>query len=218
MFLLRFWRDKSVFYWGSTMAEQRHIVLTSHPPKSRARPPSVTWGAATSAERGPVIGSLYQPEQRNVIGVHSGAYGVYRALAIASGKLDPVHRPDLTNTSPATEIGPFPQWHDPDKIVSIDPWGHMVADAFADQLEAGFDIRPTIAITCARLSMPETREAMDAGRLTPDGSILHENGEASVVKAALEPVWYLPGMAKRLGITEADLRRDLFRVYRRYVP
>ena len=31
-----------------------------------------------------------------------------------------------------------------------------------------------------------------------------------VTKAAIEPVWYLPEIAKRFGITEADLRRALF--------
>jgi GTP cyclohydrolase II len=31
-----------------------------------------------------------------------------------------------------------------------------------------------------------------------------------VTKAAIEPVWYLPGVAKRFGCSEADLRRVLF--------
>jgi GTP cyclohydrolase II len=31
-----------------------------------------------------------------------------------------------------------------------------------------------------------------------------------VTKAALEPVWWLPGVAKRFGCSEADLRRALF--------
>ena len=92
------------------MGESKHIVLTSHPPKGAARPPEINWGAKTARERGPVIGSLNNPHQRNVVGVHSGAYGLYRALAIAAGKLDPIHKPDLTNTLPTVDIGPFPQW------------------------------------------------------------------------------------------------------------
>ena len=36
------------------------------------------------------------------------------------------------------------------------------------------------------------------------------NGDLVVTKAAIEPVWYLPGIAKRFGITEGDLRRALF--------
>lgn len=192
------------------MPETKHVVLTSHPPKSGVKPPAIEWGSSNPQERGPVIGSLQNPEQRNVIGVHSGAYGVYRALAIASGKLDPVHKPDLTNTAPAVAVGPFPQWNDPEKIVSMDPWGHLVAEAFRPELEKGYDIRPTIAVTKARISFPEVRESIAAGRLTPDGEVLHENGDVTVTKAAIEPVWYLPGMATRLGVTEADLRRTLF--------
>ena len=192
------------------MGGTKHIVLTSHPPKSGPTGPTINWGAATAKERGPVIGSMNAPEQRNVIGVHSGAYGLYRALAVAAGKLDPIHRPDLTNTSPPVEIGPFEQWRNPTGIVSMDPWGHMVADVFADELAEGLDIRPTIAITKARIQLPEMREAVAAGRVKPDGNVLLESCEANVTKAAIEPVWYLPGLAERLGITEADLRRALY--------
>ncbi|MEE4237639.1 MAG: GTP cyclohydrolase II [Anderseniella sp.] len=192
------------------MSETKHIVLTSHPPRGASKSPAINWGARSAKERGPVIGSMNKPEQRNVVGVHSGAYGLYRALAIAAGKLDPIHRPDLTNTSSPVAIGPFGQWFDPTRIVSIDPWGHMVADEFADELKAGYDIRPTIAITRARIQMPEMREAIRAGRVKPDGKVLLETGEASVTKAAIEPVWYLPGLAARLGIKEGDLRRALF--------
>jgi GTP cyclohydrolase II len=192
------------------MADQKHIVLSSHPPKGPQKGVPIAWGAATAKERGPVIGSLNNPQQRNVIGVHSGAYGVYRALAIAAGKLNAVHRPDLTNTFPPVDIGPFPQWFDPDKIVSMDPWGHLVASAFKDELAQGYDIRPTIAITKARITLPEMREALAAGRIRPDNRVLMPSGEASVTKAAIEPVWYLPGIAKRLNIKETDLRRALF--------
>ena len=31
-----------------------------------------------------------------------------------------------------------------------------------------------------------------------------------MTKAAIEPVWYLPGVAKRFGVHEAELRRTLF--------
>ena len=192
------------------MGDNKHIVLTSHPPRGAAKPPSIVWGAPTSGERGPVIGSLKNPHQRNVIGVHSGAYGLYRALAVAAGKLDPIHRPDLTNTLPAAPIGPFEQWCDPAKIVSLDPWGHLVADVFAEELAAGIDVRPTIAVTKARISLGELREAIAKDRLVPDGRVLHDTGEASVTKAAIEPVWYLPGIAERLGLKESALRRALY--------
>ena len=38
-------------------------------------------------ERGPIVGTTGNRSQRNVIGTHSGSYGVYRALAVAAGNL-----------------------------------------------------------------------------------------------------------------------------------
>jgi GTP cyclohydrolase II len=161
-------------------------------------------------ERGPVIATLSDPSRRNVVGTHSGSYAVYRALAVAAGVLDPDYKPDLTDTSPTDAIGPHPQWRDPERIVSIDPWGAVVFDVFADYYKKGYDIRPTIAVTKAHLSMPEIAQAMAAGRLKPDGKVLLPGGDAVVTKMAFEPVWYLPGIAKRYGVEEADLRRTLF--------
>jgi len=188
-----------------------HIVLTSHPlGRTAGQSPPLKWGAASAAERGPVVASLTNPAQRNAIGTHSGAYALYRALAVASGRLDRDHRPDLTDTSPAEVIGPHPQWADPDKIVSLDPWGHLVAAAFAAELAAGIDLRPSIAVTKARINMPEMKDAVAAGRLVPDGNILHVNGDVRVTKAAIDPVWHLPGIARRFEVAEGQLRRVLF--------
>ncbi len=125
----------------------KHIMLTSHPRGSAQRPPEIQWGAATPEARGPVIGTLADPAQRNVIGVHAGSYALYRALAVAAGSLDPLHVPDLTDTAPADTIPPSPQWSDSDKIVSLDPYGHMVSGIFAERLKEGWDVRPTIAVT-----------------------------------------------------------------------
>lgn len=185
-----------------------HIRLTSHTGGLDA--PPIVWGAATAAERGPVIGTTTTRAHRNVIGTHSGSYGVYRALAVAAGALSRQHRADLTNTSPTDLIGPHPQWADPEAIVSIDPWGATVADAFGDQIAAGYDIRPTIAVTKAHVILPEIADAIARGRLRPDGRFLLDGGAALVTKAAIEPVWYLPGVARRFGCTETDLRRALF--------
>ena len=188
-----------------------HIVLSSHPKARRAGSFfDIRWGAPTAIERGPIIASTTDPTQRNVIGTHGGAYAVYRALAVASGALQRDHRPDLTNTAPAEAIGPHPQWADPDKIVSMDPWGHMVAGAFATEIAAGADIRPTIAVTKAHINMPELKAAIVAGRLKPDGDILTGNGDVRVTKAAIDPVWHLPGFANRFDVKESALRRALF--------
>ena len=188
-----------------------HIVLSSHPQGGReSRVPNVCWGASTAHQRGPLIASLSDPSRRNVIGAHAGAYSVYRALAVAAGKLQRDHRPDLTDTAPAEDILPNPHWSTPGEIVSLDPWGHRVAQVFADELSAGLDVRPTIAITKAHINMPELQAAIASGRLTPDGELLNANGDVKVTKAAVDPVWYLPGIAERFGVKESALRRCLF--------
>ena len=189
-------------------APQPHIRLTSHSGGFGAR--LLQWDAATAEERGPIVGTTTTRAHRNVIGTHSGSYSVYRALAVAAGALNREHRADLTNTSPTDEIGPYPQWGEPGRIVSLDPWGATVSTVFADDLAAGYDIRPTIAVTKAHVILPEVIDALAKGRLHADGKVLTANGAALVTKAAIEPVWFLPGIAKRFGCSEADLRRVLF--------
>src|SRR5262245_58863830 len=128
-----------------------HIRLTSHPaPGAKPRFP-VVWGAATARERGPVIGTVSRPADRNVVGTHGGSYALYRALAVSSGALNPIRRADLTNTYPAATLGPFPQWSDPQRIVSLDPWGDLVAEAFGPEIAGGVGIRPTTAVRRAGL-------------------------------------------------------------------
>jgi GTP cyclohydrolase II len=188
----------------------KHIRLTSHPVADSPDVRPIRWGRANPAERGPIVGSTSNRSHRNVIGTHSGSYGVYRALAVAAGSLMRGHKPDLTNTMPSDPLGPYPAWGDADRIVSMDPFGAIVADVFRAEIAAGVDIRPTIAVTKAHIDMPEVREAMAAGRLKPDGRILLDNGSAVVTKTAIEPVWWLPGVAQRFGCSEADLRRALF--------
>lgn len=189
---------------------KKHIVLTSHPSRYTSAPLRIQWGEACPKARGPVIASLTNTRHRNSVGTHSGSYSVYRALAVAASVLDPEHKPDLTNTTPPINIGPHPQWGQLDKIVSIDPWGHKVAEVFKDEITAGYDIRPTIAITQAHINMPELRAAIKHGRLKPDGKVLLDNGDVVVTKAAIELVWYLPGIAQRFNINEGELRRTLF--------
>jgi len=191
-------------------SKPKHIVLTSHPARFGPQPISIQWGKSDPRQRGPIIGTLSNAAHRNVIGSHSGSYGVYRALAVASGRLQSDHRADLTNTAPAEPIGPHPAWSNPSKIVSLDPFGAVVGELFADLCEQGYDIRPTIAITKAHINMPELVEAVNKGRLLIDGKIMKSSGDLVVTKAAIEPVWYLPGLAERLGVGESELRRALF--------
>lgn len=189
----------------------RHIRLTSHPgQQGLAGAPAIEWGAADPLVRGPVVGSTTVRAQRNVIGTHSGSYGIYRALAVAAGNLERGHRADLTNTAPTDAIGPYPQWGEAERIVSLDPWGASVQQVYADFIARGFDIRPTIAVTKAHIHLPEIRHAIAFQRLAADGRVLLDDGSAVVTKVALEPVWWLPGVARRFNVAEADLRRALF--------
>ncbi len=195
---------------ASPHASRKHIRLTSHPGQGATGAPALHWGAAEPLLRGPVVGTTTHRSQRNVIGTHSGSYGVYRALAVAAGNLVKGHRADLTDTSPTDLIGPYPAWADAEKIVSIDPWGAAVADVFGDFIAQGYDIRPTIAVTKAHIHLPEVRQAIAFQRLAIDGRVLLDDGSATVTKIAIEPVWWLPGVARRFKVSEAELRRALF--------
>src|SRR5216684_7381062 len=79
------------------------VVATANgaPVASATERPQLNWGAATAAERGPVIATLRKPEHRNAVGSHAGGYSVYRALAIAAKTLASDHLTDLTDTAPA---------------------------------------------------------------------------------------------------------------------
>ncbi|RKP22656.1 GTP cyclohydrolase N terminal-domain-containing protein [Syncephalis pseudoplumigaleata] len=188
-------------------------MRAAYPAQMGIKPVPFSWGAATPEERGPVVVSRHPNtlKLRNAIGAYGGSYCVYRALAVAIGALEPTHMPNLFNTEPSVKIGPHPQWADPRKIVSIDPYGHVVASAFRQQMIDGMDIRPSIAITKAHMTLEEMTTAVRQGRIQVDGQVvINQRGDLNVVKAAVEPVWYLPGVAERFGIEESTLRRALF--------
>ena len=190
------------------------IILTTYPGQSGIDPLVMNWGHKDPAVRGPVVVSRGSStiRRRNAIGAHGGSYSTYHALAVASHEINVDHRPDFTNTEPAANIGPFPQWADAKKIVSMDPLGHLAPWLFKDTIaHEDVDIRPSIAITKAHMKLPELEQSVRSGRLVPDGKVcVNGTGELSVTKFAVEPVWYLPGVAERFGITEGDLRRSLF--------
>jgi len=130
-------------------------------------------------------------------------------------------------TEPPLAIPYQPSWSDPKKIVSLDPFGHVVSDAFKQQIdEHGLDVRPSIAVTKAHIKLSEIDESSRKGEITIDGKVVLKSPslknadgsvnpadpgvELNVNKAAVEPVWYLPGVAERFGISESLLRRALF--------
>ncbi|KIJ46079.1 hypothetical protein M422DRAFT_250509 [Sphaerobolus stellatus SS14] len=205
------------------------VILTTYPDQTGIKPFPLTWGAPDPAVRGPIIPSRLPSslKQRNSIGAHSGSYSIYRALAVALGTLSPTHKPSYALTEPPVSIPPQPAWSDPKKIVSFDPWGHLAPQVFRHEIEdLGLDIRPSIAVTKAHIKLSEIDVAAQRGDLQIDGKIvlksrqgINADGtesiedpgiELNVSKAAVEPVWYLPGVAERFGISESLLRRALF--------
>lgn len=83
----------------------------------------------------------------------------------------------------------------------MDPWGHLAPEIFKSYIDEGIDIRPTIAVTKAHMHLPELEHSVKAGRLKVDGDIVvNEMGELAVTKFAVEPCWYLPGVAERFGV------------------
>lgn len=188
--------------------------LATYATDADVKPLPMSWGESDPHVRGPVVCSWYRDglSKHNAIGAHSGPYSIYHALAVGSKQLDPNHTADYTNAEPAFKISQQAQWGSKEKIVSMDPFGHLVPWLFAETGELNnVEIRPTISITKAHMQLSEMKEAVDSGRLVVDGDIvINASGDLNVQKVAVEPVWYLPGVAERFGITEQDLRQALF--------
>ncbi|KZP21484.1 hypothetical protein FIBSPDRAFT_825764 [Athelia psychrophila] len=205
------------------------VLLTTYPDQHGIKPHPLQWGVENPEIRGPVICSRLGStiKHRNALGAHSGSYSIYRALAIAMGTLSPTHKPDYSLTEPPVDIPPQPSWYDPTKIVSLDPWGHLVPQVWKKEIDTdGLDIRPSISVTKAHIKMSEFDEAAKRGDMVIDGKVVLKSAplmspdgsqsdaypgvEITVSKAAIDPVWYLPGVAERFGIAESLLRRALF--------
>ena len=106
------------------------------------------------------------------------------SLALAQGAMDRQHVPDLSqpdrSRSSLNQVGVIRRKSD------VDPFGHDIVDSFGEYLKAGFDIRPTIAVTRAH------RRSGDQVRVTKTRSVEDsaQDGQANITKAAVEPVWY----------------------------
>ena len=190
--------------------KSHHVVLTSHSEQIYKNSLPVKWGEKDPLKRGPIVATLSDLANRNAIGTHSGSYTVYRALSIAQGSYPKSHRPDLRDTEGTTIIGPYPSWFDSEKILSLDPFGAQISENFGQYLDSGYNIQPTIAVTQAHLNLLEIKEAISKKRLKVDNSIVFSDGRVKCSKAAIEPVWYLPGIAQKFGISEGELRNVLF--------
>lgn len=159
------------------------------------------------------------------------------------------HRPNFELTHPAAKIGPFPAWSEPSKvrlicrrtharagfsrthrvaqIATLDPFGHLVPQAYAEELASGMDIRPTIAgaaarsvplrapvlthvpaVTRAHMDVPEIRQMMAEGKLHADGKVLLESGLVNVTKVRMQTrararMWRWPVTLTMMAQTQA---------------
>jgi GTP cyclohydrolase II len=199
---------------NETASSLKDVVLTTYSDDPNVKPLGLNWGEKDPLVRGAIVPSRLRSglSKHNAIGAHSGSYSIYHALAVGSKQLDPYHTADYTNAEPAFNIPEQKQWYGNEKIVSMDPFGHLTPWLYDDvSKEEDVEIRPTISVTKAHMQLFEMKEAVEAGRLKVDGKIvINSNGDLNVSKVAVEPVWYLPGVAKRFGITEVELRKALF--------
>ncbi|KAI4172319.1 MAG: hypothetical protein LQ348_006790 [Seirophora lacunosa] len=196
---------------GSASEVSSRIILTTYPGQSGIDPVAMSWGHPDPAKRGPVVVARsqstirrrngmrlhhygvhshsrwqFQSDAYAAIGAHGGSYSVYHALAVASKDLDLGHKADFTNAQPAVSIGPFPQWADVKKIVSLDPFGHMAPWLYNSIIrDENINIRPTIAVTRAHMKLPELEQSVRAGRLVPDGKICLNGTDEGTLRRSL---------------------------------
>ena len=188
-----------------------HIRLTSHPePGAKLRFP-IEWGAATARERGPIIGTVSHPQDRNVDRQPWRLlFGLSRARGfVRRARSDPPPRSHqyLSRSEYRSRLRNGPSPSASFRSIRGVIWSRRISRRKSPKASIS---GPTIAITRARLDLPEMQAALKAKRLKNDGEVVHDNGSISVVKIAIDPVWYLPGIAERFGTTENSLRRVLF--------
>ena len=188
------------------------IRITTFPGESR--PIAIQWGAKALSDRGPVVASRRGEgfSKHNAIGAYAGSYCIYQALAVGAKAVQADHIADYSMSEPMFHLPPQQAWFNKDEIVSMDPLGHLAPALFGRiAQDEQVEVRPTVAITKATMQVPEIREAVVLGRLPVDGKIVaNKNGDLRVSKIAVEQVWYLPGIAKRFGMSEEELRTTLF--------
>eukprot|EP00455_Lapot_gusevi_P029443 TRINITY_DN3152_c0_g1_i4.p2 TRINITY_DN3152_c0_g1~~TRINITY_DN3152_c0_g1_i4.p2 ORF type:complete len:772 (+),score=315.78 TRINITY_DN3152_c0_g1_i4:58-2373(+) len=138
-------------------------------------------------------------ERDAVIGVYGGANAVYHGIAEAKlGDVDllAVHKKRSQDEYYIPEINEHlhcqstqTRWNE---IVTFDPWGMWAS-------------RPTISATTARMYLPELKG------LEPFPGVVSEDGGIEVQKIAIDYVFNLPGLAKRLNISEKLLRDEMYK-------
>ncbi len=181
--------------------------MSKHP-----KPYPIQWGAETAEKRGPIVSIADDSLHGNAFGFHGDLYGFHRSMARVTGQLPRRHSPKLDLTEPAVDIGPFDTWKDPHSIWAIDPWGHRTQTAFPNVP----NLYPSAAVNTSYYQLPEIEAALRDGRLKAD--VDHHNGQPGVLdkdgvikgtEVVGEQVWYLPEVARNLGMKEREFRAKL---------
>jgi GTP cyclohydrolase II len=69
-----------------------------------------------------------------------------------------------------------------------------------------FSRRPTMSGTRAQLNVPEISDS-----LVPDGKIVNDDHSINIVKMAVDYVWNIPRLSKRLGFDETEMRERMYK-------
>jgi GTP cyclohydrolase II len=152
----------------------------------------------------------------NAVGLPHGAFGfqvglskvLYERTPDGYGTVDPNHPLDFSHSQPPVQIPENASWDD-HQIISFHARGHLAQVLGADLLEAGWRFYPTTAVTRSRFVRPDVKIAIQEGRLTPDGTVLEQDGTLNVTDINIDPVWRMTEVAKRLGFEVKDFRTRL---------
>lgn len=177
---------------------------------SRDNAVDIRWGAKTLADRGVLITKDSLSYKSNTIGVHANNHSVYRGLAVATKQLPKGFSSREIPLNDKIKIQPNQNWFDPDKIVSLDPWGMCDDETALEHIEKGAAVNPTISSSPCNISIPELKSAIDNGDIAIDGKIVAYDKSINGIKLSCDNVWHLPGVAKRIGVSEEDLRASLY--------
>ena len=161
------------------MAENRPTISASPRIRSRAAAHALSdrLGGGEPRERGPVVGTVTKPGDRNVIGTHGGSYCALPRARRLVRRAQPDRAAGPHQHAPGgRRSARFRNGSSPagsSRSIRGATWS---AEAFATEIAEGVDIRPSIAVTRARLDLPEIAQALAGGRLAADGDVLHADG------------------------------------------
>lgn len=151
--------------------------------------------------------------QYNSLGLPGGLWGFHTRVSTLFAGTDANHVPKFDHTQSNSPLPPMTE-EARQRVVTLDPHGYDVLTNFQPYLEQGYKLLPTGAVN-KKLTFTNpyivecVRDPYDD--LMPDGVILKPNGDFAVTQITMDQVWHLKGFAGRVGMTEQELRSEIFR-------